>query len=538
MGDTGKWWKGGLIYQIYPRSFMDANGDGVGDLPGITARLDYIADLGVDAIWISPFFTSPMQDFGYDIADYRGVAPVFGRLEDFTALLDRAHQLGLKVIIDQVISHSSDRHPWFLQSRESRDNPRADWYVWAPARADGAPPNNWLSLFGGSAWSWDSRRRQYYLHNFLCSQPDLNFHNPAVRRAQLDNMRFWLEMGVDGFRMDVVNFYFHSPGLEDNPPAPAGAAALTSVSRDNPYAFQRHQYDISQPENLAFLRELRALLDQYPGSASVGEISADNALELMAQYTAGNDKLHMAYTFDLLSDQCSADYIRAVIRQLESAINDGWPCWALSNHDVMRCLSRWGAAEDPQAFPRIALALLLSLRGSACLYQGEELGLPQAQVPYERLRDPYGLAFWPAFKGRDGCRTPMVWEARPGGGFSRGEPWLPVDPRHLPLSVQRQRAQADSTLQAARRLIHWRRQQPALVSGDIKLHDNTGEILCWSRRCAQQKLLVALNMGGQTRRAALPQDIDKVLEGHGFSGRIERREIILGPYQALFAQLV
>ncbi|TQV74263.1 alpha-glucosidase [Exilibacterium tricleocarpae] len=536
MNDAANWWKGGVIYQIYPRSFMDSNNDGIGDLPGITEKLDYVAELGVDAIWISPFFTSPMRDFGYDIADYRNIEPMFGRLQDFEVLLRKAHGLGLKVIIDQVLSHSSDRHPWFQESRQSRTNARADWYVWADPKADGTPPNNWLSIFGGSAWSWDSRRRQYYLHNFLDSQPDLNFHNPAVRRAQLDNMEFWLQLGVDGFRLDVVNFYFHSRGLQDNPPFPEGATRTLSVARDNPYAYQRHVFDINQPENIAFLCELRALLERYPGSTSVGEISADDAPAVMARYTAGGDKLHMAYTFDLLSDTNDADYVRRVVRQLEDQIGDGWACWALGNHDVKRFPSRWGKHEDAQAYVPVALAMLLSLRGSVSLYQGEELGLPEAEVPYERIRDPYGLTFWPAYKGRDGCRTPMVWESS-GGGFSAVEPWLPIDRQQLALAVDRQERDLDSTLQVVRRLLRWRKRQPALIGGDIALLEDTGDMLCWLRRCPAQQLLVALNMTGDTLRAPLPVKIENLLEGHGFNGRIERQQIVLEPYQALFAEL-
>jgi len=534
--DNNPWWKGATIYQIYPRSYCDANQDGMGDLVGITSKLGYIASLGVDAIWISPFFTSPMKDFGYDISDYRDIDPTFGTLDDFKQLLARAHELGLKVIIDQVYSHTSDQHSWFTESRQSRDNSKADWYVWADPKADGSPPNNWLSLFGGKAWTWDSRREQYYLHNFLESQPDLNFHNPEVRQAQLDNARFWLDMGVDGFRLDVVNFYYHSAGLEDNPPVPASEAKTLAVSSDNPYSLQRHRYDICQAENLEFLRDLRCVLDEYPQTATIGEISADDPLTIMAQYTSGNDKLNMAYTFDLLKEHCSADYIRGVIRTLENKIEDGWPCWAISNHDVMRYASRWGA-EEGDAFPKIAVAMLLALRGSVCLYQGDELGLPEADVPYEAIQDPYGLPFWPKYKGRDGCRTPMPWTDGEQAGFSAAIPWLPVDTHHLPLSVAEQETQPQSTLQAVRQLVTWRKEQPALVHGDIELLDSDEQMLCWIRRCPEQKLLVALNMTGKTLRSPLTVGIKEVLQGHGFNGSIDGEHIVLGPYQALFAEI-
>lgn len=536
------WWKGGIIYQIYPRSFMDSNGDGIGDLQGITSKLDYIADLGVDAIWISPFFTSPMKDFGYDVSNYRDVDPLFGTLDDFKELLFRANELGLKVMVDLVMSHTSDQHPWFEESRQNQDNAKSDWYVWADAKSDGSPPNNWLSLFGGSAWNWDSRRMQYYLHNFLDSQPDLNFHNPDVRAAQLDNARFWLDLGVHGFRLDTVNFYYHSEGLEDNPPVPEGVPKTLGVKHDNPYSFQMHQYDISRPENLTFLRELRAVMDEYPGSTTVGEIGADNPLEIMSAYTADNDKLHMAYTFDLLNEPHSADYIRGVIERLETQVADGWPCWALSNHDVVRSATRWGRDEDPEAFPRIALAMLMSLRGSVCLYQGEELGLSEADVPYERIQDPFGRPFWPEYKGRDGCRTPMVWQQQGNGGFTAAEDsWLPIGESQLPLAVSNQLDNSASTLAFVCRWIKWRQQQPALREGDISVIADTGDMLCWTRRCTAQALLVAVNLTAQTLRVVLPESLQtaslETLTGHGFSGQLEGNEIVLAPYQAMFAKL-
>ena len=305
------WWRGGVIYQIYPRSYQDSNGDGIGDLPGITQRLDHIAALGADGIWLSPFFKSPMKDFGYDVSDYCDVDPMFGTLNDFKALVARAHALGLKVMIDQVLSHCSDQHPWFVESRASRDNPKADWFVWADAKADGTPPNNWLSIFGGSAWQWDTRRCQYYLHNFLTSQPDLNFHNPAVQDALLDTVKFWLDLGVDGYRLDTANFYFHDAQLRDNPGegAPDPSKPDPAVNPYNPYAWQRHLYDKSRPENLPFLQRLRALLDQYPDTTMVGEIGDDDGLARVAEYTAGGDKLHMAYCFDLLGPHHDAPFL-------------------------------------------------------------------------------------------------------------------------------------------------------------------------------------------------------------------------------------
>ncbi|KMQ76655.1 alpha-amylase family glycosyl hydrolase [Marinobacter subterrani] len=538
MTQSQPWWKGGIIYQIYPRSFLDSNGDGIGDLKGVTQKLPYVASLGVDAIWLSPFFTSPMKDFGYDVSDYRGVDPIFGTMDDYRALVAEAHRLGLKVIIDQVLSHTAENHPWFEESRSSRDNPRADWFVWADPKPDGTPPNNWLSIFGGSAWAWDSRRGQYYLHNFLASQPDLNFHNPEVRRAQLDNMRFWLELGADGFRLDTVNFYYHSQGLENNPAVPAGENKTFVANGVNPYTYQRHVYDLSQPENLAFLEDLRGLMDEFPETTLVGEIGDDRPLERMAEYTRGRNRLHMAYSFDLLSDQHGPEWVRDVVRKFQQGLGDGWPCWALSNHDVVRVVSRWGAGvQDPDAYARVLMALLLSLRGSVSMYQGEELGLPEAWVPFEALQDPYGIEFWPEFKGRDGCRTPMPWTPGTHGGFTNGTPWLPVDRHHLELSVQTQDDDPASTLNSVRRLIRWRQKQPALVSGELELIENTADALCWIRRSEGQSLLVALNVTGREVRTQVPCEISRVTTEPGFSGYIDGGDLVLPPYQALFAEL-
>ena len=501
---SADWWRGAVIYQIYPRSFVDSNGDGVGDLAGITGRLDYVASLGVDAIWLSPFFTSPMRDFGYDVSDYRGVDPLFGALDDFRELLARAHSLGLKVLIDQVLSHSSDEHPWFQQSRRNRENDRADWYVWADPKPDGSPPNNWLSVFGGVAWTWEARRRQYYLHNFLSSQPDLNFHNPDVAQAQLDNLRFWLELGVDGFRLDVVNYYFHHRDLLDNPPVGAGSGA--SVSAGNPYGYQEHRYDVSQPENLDFLRRLRALLNEFGATTTIGEIGSSDPLGDMARYTSGGDKLHMAYTFDLLGPRCDADHLRQVLRTTEEGLGDGWPCWSLSNHDVVRLATRWGRDQQPERFVPTALALLLCLRGTVCLYQGDELGLVEAEVPYEQLQDPFGIAFWPDFKGRDGCRTPMAWTDTTGAGFCADgvEPWLPVDPRHRGASVTIQESRADSVLSQVRGLLAWCKKQPALLDGELELLADSGPVLAFWRRSAEQVLLVVCNLTGERQPFAMP----------------------------------
>ena len=535
------WWRGAIIYQIYPRSFQDSNGDGVGDLQGILRRLDYVADLGVDAIWISPFFASPMADFGYDIADYRAVDPLFGTLEDFDQVLARAHQLGLKVMIDQVLSHTSDQHAWFAESRQDRTNPKADWYVWADPREDGGPPNNWLSIFGGSAWQWEPRREQYYLHNFLVAQPDLNFHHPAVRAASLDNVRFWLDRGVDGLRLDAINFCFHDRELRNNPAKPKSERVGRGFSADNPYAYQKHLYDNTRPENLAFLAELRQLLDEYPDIAALGEISAEDSLAAMAEYTRAG-RLHMGYSFELLSEQRSAEFIEGTVAKLESQLTEGWPCWAISNHDVTRVATRWAGAESSPAQSILYSAMLCSLRGSACIYQGEELGLTEAEIPYEAIQDPYGKAFWPSFKGRDGCRTPMPWEADERGGFTQGRPWLPLPPEHRAISVASQLNRDQSHLQRFRRFLAWRRQQPALLYGGIRFVDLGQGILAFVREHADQQLLCVFNLSRQTLElgasAQLHDRIERVLEGHGLSASsASDTPLRIGPDQCLFAAL-
>jgi alpha-glucosidase len=533
------WWRGATIYQIYPRSFLDTNGDGIGDLPGIIQRLDYVASLGVEAIWVSPFYRSPMADFGYDIADYRAVDPIFGTLEDFDRLVARAHELGLRVIIDQVLSHTSDQHAWFTESRQSRSNPKSDWYVWADAREDGTPPNNWLSIFGGVAWTWEPRRGQYYLHNFLKNQPDLNFHNVDVRRAALDNIRFWLERGVDGLRLDAINFCFHDVALRDNPPRPKNQRKATGVSAENPYGYQWHRYNNTQPEMLPLLEEIRRLLDQYPDVVALGEISSDDSTATVAEYTQPG-RLHMAYSFELLSNDSSPQHIRATVEKLRTRAPQSWPCWTISNHDVERVVSRWGrSAPQLPHFATQLTALICALRGSVCVFQGEELGLGEADVPYEALRDPYGIAFWPAFKGRDGCRTPMPWDSNERGGFSSGQPWLPVPPQHLALSVDAQERDVTSALHGFRRLLAWRREQPLLIAGDIEFLAATDSILVFRRFDAQSAVLAAFNLSTADAAVSLPGiRIGRAISGHGLpEGRFEGARLQLPGHGVAFFQL-
>jgi alpha-glucosidase len=445
-------------------------------------------------------------------------------------------------MIDEVISHTADIHPWFQESRSSRTNPKADWYVWADAKPDGTPPNNWLSIFGGSAWQWDTRRQQYYLHNFLAEQPDLNFHNPQVQDALLDVTRFWLERGVDGFRLDTINFYFHSEGLEDNPPLPPAERNDQTAPAVNPYNYQDHIYDKSRPENLGFLERFRALLDEYPAAAAVGEVGdSQRGLEVVAAYTAGDNRVQMCYAFDFLApEKISAAKVRSVLEAFGRVASDGWSCWAFSNHDVMRHASRWAASEpDKLGYLKVVSALLMSLRGSVCLYQGEELGLGEADLAFEDLQDPYGIRFWPEFKGRDGCRTPMVWDdAKPNGGFSQARPWLPVAKDHLPLAVSRQQGDPDSLLEHYRRFLAFRAGHPALVKGDIEFLAVEGDAIAFARREGNEQIVCAFNLGSSPATLTLGAGKKaQPLSGHGLSGKAEDDKITFQGYGAWFGRL-
>ena len=483
-----------MIYQVYLPSFFDSDGDGVGDLRGLLERLPHIASLGVDAIWISPFYRSPMRDFGYDVADYRMVDPLFGTLADFDAMVTRAHDLNLKIVVDQVWSHTSIDHPWFGESRISRIGPRADWYVWADPAPDGAPPNNWLSVFGGSAWSWDARRRQYYLHHFLPSQPKLNLRNPAVLDAHFANAEFWLARGVDGFRLDAIDFMLHDEALGSNPIRPLPP---DGVSPWNPFRMQRHVHDMVQPSTAALMSRVRGFMDRFPGRMTIGEVSSEpGALDRVARLT-GVTRLHMAYTLGVMKAAFAPAVFRQAVVDSATLNHAGWLCWAFSNHDVERAVSRWNpAGQAPAAFARLQMAMLLSLPGSVCLFQGEELGLLNGRVATSEIRDPYGHAFYPAFSGRDGARTPMPWQAAaPNAGFSTGNrTWLPVDSAHAELAVDRQDADANSTLAAYRSMIRYRRAHPSLVVGETELLDLPDPLVGWRRRFNGEATIALFNL--------------------------------------------
>ncbi len=492
-----RWWQGAVLYQIWPRSFQDGNGDGIGDLAGIRSRLDHLARLGVDALWISPFYRSPMRDYGYDVSDHCEVDPSFGSLADFDRLLEDAHRRGLRVLIDLVPSHTSDRHPWFEESRQDRDNPRADWYVWADPRPDGTPPNNWLSVFGGTAWQWEPRRRQYRLHNFLAEQPDLNLFEPAVVEALLEIARFWLERGVDGFRLDAIEFAYHDPRLRNNP-ARRSPPVASGGAPGSPWTMQHHRFNQGRAElNEGFLQPLWKLTERYPGRVLLGEVTGDHALARIRRHTCGGG-LDIAYGFDLLTGPLTAGRLRETLARQERVVGPGRICRAFSNHDVRRAVDRLPIADPPDAARALLPILLCSLSGTPCLYQGEELGLEEARLSFEQLRDPFGIANWPLFAGRDGCRTPMPWKAgAPHAGFTTGEPWLALYEPHRRHAADRQYGDPRSVFERVRRFLQFRRRHGVLRDGRMRLVDAPASVLAFLRQSSEETLFCAFQLAAE-----------------------------------------
>jgi alpha-glucosidase len=483
------WWQGAVIYQIYVRSFCDGNGDGAGDFAGLISKLDYLAALGIDALWLSPIHPSPNRDWAYDVSDYDGVHPDYGTEADFDRLLKEAHTRGLKVMTDEVLAHTSDEHPWFRESLKGKD--KADWYVWAPPREDGTPPNNWLSAFAGEAWAYHPARRQYYHHKFLRQQPKLNWRKPEARQAALAVLDTWLKRGVDGFRLDVANAYLHDPKLTDNPPVPM--AERDAANWAHAPNLQFHYYDSNLVENIEALDEIRRTVDRYPDRFVMGEFSEEP--ERCGAFAASDKGLHSGYSFPLLhAHELKPDFVHAHFAML--ARHEGhWPSVAFCNHDVMRTLTRFGGPNAPQALAKLMLALLISLKGTVLLYQGEELGLPEADLRRDQLKDPVGDLYYPLHKGRDGCRTPMPWDAeRPNLGFSSGMPWLPMAPEHRTLAVSRQQVDEQSTLRFVRRFLAVRRNSPAMRWGEIVFRDAPAPLLLFERQLDSERVLCAFNM--------------------------------------------
>jgi alpha-glucosidase len=479
------WWQRGVIYQIYPRSFGDSNGDGVGDLRGILSRLDYPTALGADAIWLSPIYPSPMRDFGYDISDYTDVHPLFGTLEDFDELVDEAHLRGLKVILDYVPNHTSDEHPWFIESRRSRDSAKRDWYIWRDPAPGGGPPNNWLSHFGGSGWQLDAQTGQYYLHSFLTAQPDLNWRNPEVREAMYDVLRFWLGRGVDGFRVDVLWLLIKDDQFRDNPLNPDWKPG------ENPNNRYLMLYSADRPEVQDVVAGLREVIDEYEDRVLIGEIYLP-IQRLVTYYGRDLRGANLPFNFQLLEARWNARGIATLIDEYEAALPPGgWPNWVLGNHDRSRIATRIGVDQA-----RVAAMLLLTLRGTPTLYYGDELGMLDVSIPANRVQDPFEKNVPGLGLGRDPCRTPMQWNASANAGFTTGVPWLPVDDDYSVVNVESQSADPTSLLTLYHQLLALRRTHAALAYGDYEPIAMSGDLLAYIRKLGQQRFLVALNLGG------------------------------------------
>lgn len=520
-----KWWQQAVFYQIYPRSFMDSTGNGLGDIRGIISRLDYLNDgtpnsLGVDAIWFSPFFPSPQKDFGYDVADYCNIAPEYGTLADFDDLIREAHKRGIRVMLDLVVNHTSDQHPWFLESRSAKDNPKRDWYIWRDGKGPkNAPPNNWRSIFSGSAWEWDEHTGQYYLHSFLREQADLNWTNPEVQEAIHQVIRFWLDRGADGYRLDVAHAYCKDQEFRDNPPFFKRPRPLDPrrLKYKNLYSraiaalglpdFQAKIFSQNRPETHDILKGFRKVLDEYPQSVSIGEVFADYP-DMAASYYGSNDELHMNFCFDFLESPFKAEAFRYAVEEWLKLLPPGaWPAWTLSNHDQVRAISRYGIKGREEEQAKLLAMLLLTLPGTPFIYYGEEIGMKDPKLPKHLIQDPVGKKLWPFHKGRDSQRTPMQWDSSPGAGFTAGVPWLPVGPELARRNVVAQAQESDSLLNFYRRLIWLRKEQPALLSGTYTSLNSPGDCYIFTRETGEGKLLVALNFSTRPQQVSMKGEV-------------------------------
>ena len=534
------WWKRGVIYQIAVSSFADANGDGRGDLRGIIERLDYLNDgtdasLGVDAIWLTPINTSPLSDFGYDVSDYRSIDPRFGTMQDFEDLLEECHRRGMRVVMDLVLNHTSIEHPWFVESRSSLGNPKRDWYIWRDARSPGKPPNSWVAVVEGSAWKYDTTTGQYYYHAFLPFQPDLNWRNPEVREEMFSIARYWLDKGVDGFRLDLVNCLYEDAELRNNPPKLG----------PRPYLAQKHLHDLSQPENLEIAAELRRLVEDFGERVLMGEVltlTPDVCIDYLGN---GSDRLHLSFYMEFVRNKWNAEAFRTSVRWLEENIPaEGWPCYYLNNHDLARSFTRLGGAH-PRARAKVAAAMLLTLRGTPILYYGEEIGMPSSRIPRKLIDDPVGRKFWPLRVGRDGSRTPMHWSAAENAGFTAWQSWLPVDSSYRTRNVEQLNAMPDSLLNWYRRLLGARKANPALNSGDYSEIDGVPKgVFAYTRRAGAEEVAVYLNL--TERRVACPRPPELaagrawrvLLSTHGADVARELSEIRLMPNEALLLEAI
>jgi len=536
------WWQTAVIYQIYPWSFQDSNGDGIGDLPGILQRLDYLQDLGIGGIWLSPIYPSPMKDFGYDVSDYQGIDPRFGTMADFDRLLQEAHRLGIRVIMDLVLNHTSDQHPWFQDSRSSRNAQKRDWYYWAGSR-QGEPPSNWRAVFGGSAWEWDPVTAQYYLHSFLKEQPDLNWHNPAVRQAMFDVARFWLDRGVDGFRLDAINWLGKDLDWTNNP---RGRFSLRSYLR------QVARYSRDQPTTHESLKALRDALKLYPEAVLIGEASSDTPRGPAVFYGSGDDELHLVFNFRLLKSRWRAGLMRRILCEWDAAVPPAaWPTQVLSNHDQSRHWDRYGRGGHPERRARAAALLLFTIRGTPFLYYGEEIGMHDVRLRYRQLRDPYTRRYWPFLKGRDAARTPMQWDTSASAGFTTGVPWLPVAPDWRTVNAAEERDDPHSMLSLYRRLIQLRQASRALSLGTFRcLGEGPADCLLYVREAravegeVAERMLVAINFSSQVQRFSLSgvqagevllsTDRDRLRTD---GGRFHPPDVRLGPDEGILVKL-
>jgi len=520
------WWRDGIIYQIYPRSFADSNNDGIGDLPGIISKLDYLEALGVDAIWLSPIYPSPDVDFGYDVADYTAVDPKFGTMQDFEVLVEGAKQRGIHIILDLVLNHTSDQHPWFIESRKSVDNPYHDWYIWHDPKPNGDPPNNWQAVFGGPAWEFDPQLGKYYYHMFCKEQPDVNWRNPAVREALLDVFRFWLDKGVDGFRLDVFNMYFKDSEFKDNP----HQLGIRTFDR------QKHLYDVSQPEMYPLLQEIRSIMDQYKNTYVVGETFLADPKHT-ASY-CGDDMLHAAFNFDFAHNRWHPKrFLNSALKWYQSLGPDAWPNNFLSNHDMHRAATRYCFGEDDRR-AKVAAAMLLTIKGTPFMYYGEEIGLRDIPIRSKKdVKDPLGKTFWPLYKGRDGCRSPMQWSDETNAGFSETEPWLPVHSNYPDRNVEQQLSDPNALLNFFKQLIQVRKAQPALQHGDFQpLVEDPRQIFAFMRTTETDQVLVLLNFTSRNLDYKLPEGTWSTLFGQDHENN---GSITLAPYDVrLFKKLI
>lgn len=518
------WWRDGIIYQIYPRSFADTNNDGIGDLPGIISKLDYLAQLGIDAIWLSPIYPSPDVDFGYDVSNYTAIDPKFGTMTDFENLVKEAKKRHIHIILDLVLNHTSDQHEWFIESKKTRQNPFHDWYIWKDPQPNGDPPNNWQAVFGGPAWEYDPDLGQYYYHMFFKEQPDVNWRNPELRKAMLDVFRFWLKKGVDGFRLDVFNAYFKDPDFKDNPPK----FGIRAFDR------QEHLYDVSQPEMYPLLAEIRKILDQEKEAYAVGETFLADT-EQTAAY-CGEGKLHAAFNFGFPKNRWHPKrFLNAAQHWYKALSENAWPNNFLSNHDMTRAASRYCFGEDDRR-AKVALAMLLTLKGTPFIYYGEEIGL--RDIPIRKLseiKDPIGKRFWPFFKGRDGCRAPMQWNSELNAGFCSTDPWLPVNKDYPQRNVLRQKSKSESVLNFFKRLVEVRKTQPALQRGGFAALDNDPrDILAFERTWDEDRIIVLLNFKSSVKPFSLPDEKwEPLIEpGAPLSGTVS-----LNPYQVMILKM-